>query len=432
MADPSLSNFLVNRPRPDKPTIKCWGCGKEEDSSTEKVFMCCPRCIKANVLAANFCSQECFRASWPRHKQWHADHEKQEKVTGNVNFFPTNEKALRDLSGRSTYDAFIVESGALLNTRDFVGAQKILRRAQKLDSRRPEAYFDQALCYERSGQEEDAIDLYTQAADRWAFVALTGFLGDGKIEEARHPTWAMEQWVLTVDNVMQILVRQKYSPSQKQSPPSWYVHDATLKRVTKLALDKTQADPDSLPGKRRDMLLMHAYTLSGIVSRGLFHTEASIPEDRTSDELMEAATCFQCAVDLGECDKNQSDLYTSHAQVMMAAARAWREQESRTGDTERAPRAGTLVFIRGLTSPVGLKMNNKLGLVLGKGPPESSDRLIVQVDGVSGRPLLKPSNLFKMPLKDDCVALLACLEEKKKWAFLRPVLDRILDGLLST
>ena len=49
---------------------KCWtpGCGK-------KATMQCPVCKQMDLEPSFFCSQNCFKASWPVHKLCHVSKE---------------------------------------------------------------------------------------------------------------------------------------------------------------------------------------------------------------------------------------------------------------------------------------------------------------------------------------------------------------------
>ena len=46
----------------------CWGCGAQGHS-----YKACSLCVESKMdMVCRFCSPECLRSNWPRHKQWHA------------------------------------------------------------------------------------------------------------------------------------------------------------------------------------------------------------------------------------------------------------------------------------------------------------------------------------------------------------------------
>ena len=55
--------------------LDCWGCGKKPPKDGP-LFLVCPKCRDHKLIKCNFCSQECFKANWARHEEWHKEQRK--------------------------------------------------------------------------------------------------------------------------------------------------------------------------------------------------------------------------------------------------------------------------------------------------------------------------------------------------------------------
>ena len=54
--------------------MDCWGCGAAQPPAPAKAFQTCARCREDGIHPASpFCSKDCLRANWDRHKKWHAE-----------------------------------------------------------------------------------------------------------------------------------------------------------------------------------------------------------------------------------------------------------------------------------------------------------------------------------------------------------------------
>lgn len=113
---------------------------------------------------------------------------------------------------------------------------------------------------------------------------------DGVIEKGRHPQYALENWAISFGTVIDHCITKAYTDWPK---PEWFCQDETWKKLTKLALEMFRADAGSHLKLTISMSAIHAFVLSGIVSDGAFRSSATIPVDRTVDELLEAAACIK-------------------------------------------------------------------------------------------------------------------------------------------
>jgi hypothetical protein len=208
----------------------------------------------------------------------------------------------------------------------------------------------------------------------------------------------------------------------------WYKQDGMLKRVSKLALETTRAASSNQVHRLRSLSVTRAYVLSGIISGGKFHTRASIPEDRTSEELKEAVELFQFA---SQSDDEDCGVYKSHAEGMLLEARSRTLYLTNHGTTSSPCilEAGSWALLHGLPSSVGSLLNMKLGLVSEDGL--RNGRLVVKVDGCSGNKLIKPSNLLALPCEDTAIALVSTMETSAQWTYMRPMATKIRQLLVQ-
>ena len=132
----------------------CWGCGKKPPKDGP-LFLVCPKCRDHKLIKCNFCSQECFKANWERHEEWHKEQWKNarrmRKTTPKAEWGP-------DPPGRSAlekkYDELVREAIELDLAANYHGAFKVLREAIKLEPEHPAAYNNMGEALVASRDEE--------------------------------------------------------------------------------------------------------------------------------------------------------------------------------------------------------------------------------------------------------------------------------------
>ncbi|CAB9500937.1 expressed unknown protein [Seminavis robusta] len=403
---------LFTKPTYWKPEAVCWGCNKAEPK--DKPFaQQCPRCKEEGLVPALFCSQKCFKKAWPEHKEFHEEEaqgeQRKESLNGLLQVVQSEE--WQSLAKTSDYDALIFAASKKLAAADVAGAKRLLRKAQKLDTRRPEAFYDLGTCYSESRMEHQAVSCFEEACKRWAMVGLTGFLGDSKLE-SRHPEWAIDNWSQTIYMLAKRYLTKEHNDRVK---PVWWCHDGMLKRITKIVLPTLTA-----PHQIREMSLTRAYALSGVVSGGVFCTSAAVPDDRTCEELREASKLFKDASEIGGRDAISgpgASVLLSHSHFMLDVALSRHVAAEST--VNPSPQAGLWVIVHGLKNPSCSDMNTLVGRISKDGI--HNGQFVVQVDGRSEFKMIHPRNLLELPLQECFVALLSCLNDEDQWKITRVI-----------
>eukprot|EP00122_Pirum_gemmata_P004782 Pgem_evm1s4357 len=137
----------------------CHQCGKPATKQ-------CIRCREENLVPARFCSNECQKLNWPKHKKWHRLHqsirEKQESYEKQMGFDP--KKAATDMvklqnEATSKYVKKCSEASAMLMEYKAKDAEKLLLQAVKMNPEECPAYSLLAIAYKQS----DKVDLSAEA-----------------------------------------------------------------------------------------------------------------------------------------------------------------------------------------------------------------------------------------------------------------------------
>lgn len=319
------------------------------------------------------------------------------------------------------YETLILRGNYERCSSQFAVARRYFRKAEKLDPRRPDAYMGLGYRFELSGHSREALYYFAEAAEKWALAALIMRIGDRTVlKNERQPIYSTEDWAMSIYYLLEYYTSLEGDGVRK---PNWYSHDASLKKITNHALDTLMAHlPPSDCGVRK-MSLMRGFVLSAIICDGVFYesTNNAFFHRRTPDEFAEAAECYNLYDRHGEGDA----MYKSQAEALMTASRAKAALIAENGQDENRVFQyhfqGTWWCVHGLSSPAGATMNGKVGLVKGTSPDK--DRIAVQVDSFSGTKLIKPDNLFQLPLHRSALSLVACLKEDVQWKYMRALLQ---------
>jgi len=248
------------------PGKKCWGCGKVEPDGV--TFQTCARCREDGLEPCPFCSKECLKANWPRHKKWH-----EEQKTGNVGdnntasekekrVINTMRNVLKDQpeSDAKKYMALLMRADELKLTGAYTAAEKLLRQAVTINDQNPIGYSAlgeiQALCNRPKPAAEyyiKAMSLYPKTANAspapgknlWASSALSAIFWLNTPESAGDdpnwkPSWfnddELKELTSTLvcvapDDVRSWQTRAFVLCPQPDMPPQWRVGEAGLMRT---------------------------------------------------------------------------------------------------------------------------------------------------------------------------------------------------------
>eukprot|EP00966_Prymnesium_polylepis_P236001 5457995-Prymnesium_polylepis.1 len=413
---------LIDFAAPVRDTASdCWGCGRPEGGCGAALrFKSCERCVEHKLIPAKFCSEDCFKAAWPRHKAWH--NEQQSYIVGDCveELEERLVEKLEELRAKSSYGALIADAHPLILGHKWKKAAKLLERATRLDPNRPEAYFDLAACYHASNNMVKELEMQERATQLWALVATTGVIGNKMIEGEDHPRWAADQWATCVILTGNHYVSKRLNDHPK---PFWFKNDSLLKLTLREAQKARVATGEELSGK---LMLLQAFAFSGIMRDGVFQTETHLDRS-TSKELALASQSYMKAVELlsDELSEDEKRRYRSHAQICGDFSISAAMQGLDLGDGENEPIVGTWVLVKGLESATGARLNDNVGCIIGC--KNTNGRLPVEViddQGSRTHALIKATNLYEYPLKDQGLALLASMEERERWSWVKSTLGR--------
>ena len=257
--------------------LDCWGCGKKPPKDGP-LFLVCPKCRDHKLIKCNFCSQECFKANWARHEEWHKVQWKNarriRKTTPKKEW--TEQRGLSACGKR--YSELLREASGLQHAANYHGAFKVLREAIELMPEQPAAYHHMGNALVHSGDAKGAARYFLLA-------------------EERCPTHG-EDWATSIALACNELAMCPDAPR-----PSWW-NDEDLLRLSAEAVAVRDTDA-VMP------LIMRASALYSC-----YHAEG---RTRTAAELREAVRCFTRAAETyeGRGDTYSADIYRKNAALAL-------------------------------------------------------------------------------------------------------------------
>ena len=187
------------QPHPQGDSKNCWGCGAVTQQGQK--FQVCERCVSEQLVPCYFCSQQCFKANWPRHKAWHKEVKVSRKLLEQGNFVRTDtplaKQRLAELTAsKKPIDELMLESERLGAAGDLRKARGVLREAIKLDPNEPGPYFKLGTVLSRSGDSKGALQAYldckelAQVGSRvWGMAVAISFEKLVKVRGLPKPDW---------------------------------------------------------------------------------------------------------------------------------------------------------------------------------------------------------------------------------------------------
>lgn len=307
----------------------------------------------------------------------------------------------------------------LMTEGKYSEAMALMRKGQKMDPRRPMAFFQMALLYVHTGNEADAPYYLEEATKKWALVAVTGRMGDNNNISVRY---ALDQWEMCVS----WLTREyKCLYCSDRDKPNWYCQDdSLLKRITKcykkLNIFKDPMDKEIYQWLR----VLRAYTTTGIISEGKFNTRLPC-NSLTKEVIQEAIEMYQEALNIGKDDDNARK-WKIHIMALKCHLKTLTE-ETETHENDFS--TGKWVYIQGLVNKTSL--NGKCGRITNDTRPDNG-RVPIQVKMGQNAILGKPENIDDPPPPQGAdnkslFALVSCLDESTEWAVMKTIVPINID-----
>ncbi|CAB9505729.1 unknown protein [Seminavis robusta] len=414
--DDFINELKEERPPDLKARRVCCGC-KIEEPADKPFKLQCSQCKDEGFVPALFCSKTCSKQTWPKHKEWHETWGQDAK-----NAIGTHKIILLEREEWSDYDALIVAGLRKINSGDYAGAKKLFRKAQKLDTRRPEAFTYLGSMFRMSGMESEFISNTQEGIKRVALTTLMRNYNNGVVVDVKRLKKDMWGWAT---GVCDLCVQYADVQRKESEIPKWFHHDDILIRVTKVALESFKEYKYTRDRTISDMTYMRAHLLSGFLHNGVHDISKEVEtmvHHRTPQQLLEALALYRSLSKEGS-NASDSEFFQSQAVVLEYIAGVKdRKQGTPSNDNEqRVIRAHAWVTLCGLTSPSGSAMNGKLGLVSENGL--RNGRHLVTVDRYDGVKCIKPENLVEIPVEEHYEALLSTLGEEMQWRFMRNLVE---------
>ncbi len=427
------------------PPKSCWGCGREQNQEEGEQFKACSKCVDLGMVPARFCSQECFKEHWPRHKAWHKEFKKhtddvrkfREEKNKNKKIAAEREKGLGTQNSEEDdnendydidwtqnaedidivdYEVLVKHGDEYYEKIDFNTAIEIYKKAIKLDPRRPEGYMNHGVCLRASKELDQSVRYLEYALERWALTALTATLGEGYIQEDQKDKYATNNWAECIYLLMQDYLSEDFKHRRK---PDWFCDDQVCIRVTKLALDKFQKRDDIMEKKLRMMKIQHGTIMGGLFSGGILKKDQPIFR-RTPEELSKAAEQFFDVYNMDGYPDSQ--MHQSRCEQLLTMSVAMSQQNGPVATRLDQPLPvfkGAWITLDGLTSDNGEAMNGKLGLVKRITTVDKVEKVEVQVEDVKETKFFKKDNVTRLPMLDTTISLLATLAVDDQWKYMK-------------
>jgi len=419
---------------------KCWGCSKPEEEDKPK-FKSCAKCIELKIAPAVFCSRECLKRNWPRHKEFHKNYLKYEKIRPDdikhdlghfqraLEFFRQERKVERKIQNKSRE---IAMKGTIAGqSGDLEEAERKFLKALKLDPESIDGYIGLSKIYGRCHRMEDKLKYMKLGIQTCSYLILKA----NHKEEAQLTTGWCELVESFIDYTHVKLYNEgtRYMNGDLPILAQWIKYDVLFKTALKVHINFKDEHREYTVNEKtvylRRSVLHKTLIIGGLVFCGTITSGncdlmrlTELPSNRSVEDIEQAIIWFKRAsrLDIGEEYEKTAilpqKLLIETISTLEKRARKMKTSPNKYPLKESKFHTGCWIIVRGLQSETGKEMNKKVGFVDGE---EIKGRLPVRIDGIKDRKLLKHDNLRLLIMSDKEFALIGCLSDEKKWNYLR-------------
>lgn len=280
----------------------CWGCGEKEPAG--KKFQTCARCREEGLAPSPFCSKECLKEHWPKHKAWHLERSGENDKAGSA----AKEKAVlstlksvmneQPASETKSYMSLMMQADELKLRGSYTPAEKLLREAVELNPTNPIAYAALGEIMALGNKPAEAAALYVKAAALFPNKAATNVQGTAGAATNAQGTnlWA--------SSMLSAIFWLNVPGGKVEDQPTWF-NDVELKE---LSAELCSTAPNDLRSWQT-----RAFVLCPMPD---MPPQWQMPPGgmvRTEEELVEAGRCWQRVMQMTPGSKEEKRPYVARA-----------------------------------------------------------------------------------------------------------------------
>lgn len=393
----------------------CWGCSKIEEKEEE--FKACSKCMENKWAPAHFCSRECLKQNWPRHKEFHETYDARYEEP-KYGFLAKELKLPKEKKKDPLEEHFrqVREAEIIMTQNNMEKAERKFQKIIKTEPESPFAYLNLALLSMHMERAESECKLYLNLGlEKCGYALLHGYIGNMEMTEEQKSD-------MTYKYVGHLIASRLDENNVKAK---FWEEDSLLKRVYRYAY-KCYPTSNAFVEKRDKAIFQENWDylsdiyiriLAGLVDWGRVDAPHAIT---TESDIEEAIAVANIAKEKNKDNPDKVSKYNMLIEVLMCQS---------TTEADFPFYNGCWVVIRDLKNEKCQHMNEKLGYVHKK--HSKRDRYVVQIDGY-GKACVNKYNLYIIPLSVKEQGLIPLLADVEQWNYVRPKVDacnRILGNM---
>jgi len=280
----------------------CWGCGTPEPPGVK--FQTCARCREEGLTPSPFCSKECLKNSWPKHKAWHKENAAQLDPEGRAAKEQAVMSSLKTVlknqpeSAPASYMSLVMQADELKLKGSYTPAGKLLKDAIQLIPDNPIAYAALGEIEALANRPADAAALYVKAASLFPDKGATMLPGTNA------PATNAQGTNLWARTMLSAIFWLNVPGGEKEDQPSWF-NDEELKATT---LELCTVAPMDLRAWQT-----RAFVLCPMPDMPPQWKMPAEGMKRTEEELQEAGRCWQRVMQMTPGGKDEKRPFVARA-----------------------------------------------------------------------------------------------------------------------